>query len=79
MSIDPLDVFFAFFNIKEEDKQKVEIGFIRRFSREIFNREILPIYESGIMSIFANPPNEWTLWYVEIVAFLVNNRICCEE
>lgn len=79
MSEKPLNVFTATFNIRNEEKQKADTGFIRRFGIKIFNREILPAHKTGIMSIFHNPPNEWTLWYVEIVAFLVNNRICCEE
>lgn len=74
MSREPLNVHFAVFNIKNEDKQKADAGFIRRFGQEIFNREILPIHKAGIMSIFNDPPNQWTTWYAEIVAFLVNDR-----
>jgi hypothetical protein len=70
-----LNVGFAVFNIKTEEKHKADTGFITRFGQEIFDKEILPIHKSGIMSIFHNPPNQWTAWYIEIVAFLVNNRI----
>jgi hypothetical protein len=69
-----LDTRFAVFNIRTEEKQKADTGFIIRFGQEIFDKEILPIHEAG-MSVFHNPPNQWTEWYTEIVAFLVNDRI----
>ncbi len=71
---EPMDRNFAIFNIKNEDRQRADAGFIRRFGQEVFDREISPIHKAGIMSVFHNPPNKWTTWYVETVAFLVNER-----
>lgn len=79
MPVEPLDMHFAVFNIRDEDKKRANAGFIMRFGQEIFDKEILPIHKAGIMSIFHNPPNQWTRWYAEIVAFLVNDRIYNRE
>ncbi len=74
MSKEPLDIGFSVFNMNQEDKRRADAGFVVRFSQEIFDKEISPIHEAGIMSIFHKPPNKWTKWYVETVAFLVNER-----
>lgn len=71
----PLDVKFAVFNRQREERQRTDEGFIRRFGREAFDKEIQPIHDEGIMTIFHKAPNEHTGWYVEIAAFLVNERI----
>jgi hypothetical protein len=74
MSKKPMDGFFSVFNMEKKDKLRADIGFIKRFDQETFDRKILPIHEAGIMSIFDSPPNKWTLWYIEAIAFLVNER-----
>ena len=74
MSKEPMDLYFSVFNMNDEDKKRSDAGFIMRFGQEIFDKEISPIHKDGIMTIFHNQRNQWTLWYAEIIAFLVNER-----
>ncbi len=70
-----LDINFAVFNTHKEQQKRADEGFIRRFSQEAFDKRIKPIHEAGIMTIFHTPPDKHTTWYVEVVSFLVNERM----
>jgi len=68
-----LDPFVAVFNGHVNDAQeRADEAFVKRFGELAFEYEIRPHHKNGIMSIFQVKPNEYTVWYVEMIAVFAN-------
>lgn len=64
------DCHFAFFNQRESDFENAKENFIAEFSKEVFDKEIQPFVDKGIMSIFEAKPNDHSRWFVYEVSKL---------
>jgi hypothetical protein len=70
----------AFFNQTYKDFQRAKNGFIRRFGLKKWEESgIDKLHDTGIMAIFDGKPTTERLWFVETIAFLVNERICTQK
>jgi len=72
----PMDLHFGLFNQWKQDVRRAKAGFIRRFGRRKWEKQIEPSVRDGIMGIFALKPTPERKWYVELVVFLGNERYC---
>ena len=71
----PVNLFFAVFNCHVNNAQTLaNKAFKERYGKLVFNKQIAPFARKGIMSIFDEPPNEWTQFWAEKVAELVNGE-----
>lgn len=73
-----MDVYFAVFNIQDKEIRKARDLFNKKFGKGSYRKYISRFYRNGIMTIFQEPPTDKTMWYVETVKTLVNNRISKE-
>lgn len=70
---EPMDVYFAVFNCHVNNaKSKAIREFKKTYSPEIYDKEIKPFIKSGIMSIFQEKPNKYTLHFAETIQKYVN-------
>lgn len=70
---EPMNPYVAVFNCHINNaKSKADKAFIKRFDKDVFNKEIKPFLDKGIMSIFKQAPNDYTKVYVEFIALYVN-------
>lgn len=68
-----MDIGFAVFNCHINDaRDRADREFIAQFGQEVFDGEIKPFHDSGIMSIFNKPPTLYPLVWVSLVTAFVN-------
>ena len=71
----PMNVYFAVFNVRRGERWRASRAFIKKWGRDAYRREILPLWRKGIMSIFQQPPNRHTLSYAYTIRYFVNKRV----
>jgi hypothetical protein len=75
-----MDLGFALFNITNPVFERVKKGFLRRFGHKAWDESgIQKLWETGIMAILQDPPTDERLWFVETVAFVVNENYCTKK
>lgn len=75
-----MDISFALFNITDPVFQRAKNGFIRRFGMESWDKSgIQKLWDDGIMAIFQEDPTPEREWFVETVAFIVNEDYCTKK
>lgn len=68
-----LDGYMAVFNCHLNNaNERAAKEFVDKYGLSIWTREIQPIIDCGVMSIFQQGPNEWTQFYVDTVTRIVN-------
>lgn len=67
--------YFAVFNSIAADTDKAKWAFKLQFGKDAYREQIKPYLKKGIMSIFKDDPNEYTLWYVRYLADVVRERL----
>lgn len=68
-----MDIYFAVFNCHVNNAQeKADNWFIDTHGQEIFDMEIKPFLDGGIMSIFQTSPTTWTSAYAKKIQEYVN-------
>ena len=70
-----MDIYFATFNCDKQDLDKARRAFGRKFGKGAYANWIKPYIDKGIMSIFQDPPNTYTRFYVETLTMCVNERL----
>lgn len=64
---------FAVFNCHINDaSDRADAEFIAQFGQKAFDSTIKPLHEEGIMGIFHDEPQKWTLAWVTLVTAFVN-------
>ena len=70
-----MDIYFSTFNCHINNAKKRAIKkFKKKFGKTVFQKEIKPYLEKGIMSIFQENPNYYTEWFVKKIAKYVNDN-----
>ena len=70
-----MDPYFALFNLhKNQAGERAKQEFIRKWGQDVWDKEMKPFEEKGIMSIFQQPPNQYTSFYVGRVHEMVNEE-----
>lgn len=75
MKSEPMGIGLAVFNCWEYDRTKARNLFRKKFGEDAWKKEIKPIIRRGIMCLFHNSPNKYTLFYAETLARIVNERL----
>lgn len=71
-----MDAYFAMFNCHvNHAAARARKEFVKKYGKRAWSRWIEPFSRRGIMSIFREPPNEHTRFYVETVHSIVNEGI----
>lgn len=66
---------FAVFNLHVNGaKEKADAEFKSQFGEEAFDKFIAPLHEGGIMAIFNQKPSKYTLPWVTLCTYFVNDR-----
>ena len=68
-----MDPTFAIFNQhKNKADERAKKAFIEMFGQKDWDKNIQPLIDNGIMSIFNEEPNTYTIAYVAFVFAFVN-------
>lgn len=54
---------------------KARAVFIRNFGQEGWDRHIQPFEDRGIMAVFNEPPNFYTMFYVAAITMMANGDV----
>lgn len=67
-------ITWAVFNRRDGDKRSARRAFVAEFGEAAFNLHIAKYERDGIMSIFRQPPDEYTHFYVCRMAVAADKR-----
>lgn len=67
-------ITWAVFNCDKPDLAGAKRAFVKRYGLALYREHIKPIIQRGIMTLFHNTPNEYTLFYAEVLALLADKR-----
>ena len=68
-----MNAYIATFNCHINHAQdKARKDFISHYGRPVYMKQIYPYIRKGIMSIFHDPPNEYTQFFVDTIHKYVN-------
>lgn len=67
-------ITWAVFNCDKPDLAGAKRAFVKRYGLALYREHIKPISKRGIMALFHNKPNEYTLFYAEVLALLADKR-----
>jgi hypothetical protein len=70
-----MNLYINVFNCNDYSLRVGREEFCAKFGKETFVKEIKPFLKKGIMSIFAEDPNEHTLFYAKAVAKTVQRKM----
>ena len=69
----PMSEYFAVFNCHVNNaSERARRVFNKRFGAGSYRKHISPLVKRGIMSIFDDKPNTYTLFYVATITRIVN-------
>ena len=71
-----MDGYFSVFNLHvNKAGKRADKEFKAQFGKKIFNKEIAPLQEKDIMSIFDKEPTMYTMVWVSLVTAYANETV----
>lgn len=71
-----MDPGFAVFNLHvNQAGEKADAEFVRMFGQDLFDEQIKPAHDNGVMSIFELPKTEHRIAWIAMVTVLVNEGL----
>jgi len=74
-----LDYLSAASSATKKDLRDAKNSFIYEFGKEVFEKEIAPFLDNGVMPMFKITPTPYTHWYIENLAHYVNMRLIARQ